>query len=113
MLMGEGPARDEDRVRRNFYGRADQEFDMHYLPLAGLVRGEVYVTNAARAQYALALFALNRSEALTVGRAAWRGGAIAPERSRLSGLPRFASQAAWRAFGATWIAPNGSMRATT
>lgn len=34
------------------------------------------VTNAARAQYALALFALNRPEALTVARAAWRGGAM-------------------------------------
>jgi DNA polymerase len=48
MFIGEGPARDEEREGRNFAGRAGKEYDRHYLPLAGLLRSEVYTTNACR-----------------------------------------------------------------
>jgi len=49
MTVGEGPARDEVKQHRNFAGRSGREFDLHYLPLASLVRSEdVYVTNACR-----------------------------------------------------------------
>ncbi len=49
MLMGESPAREETKQHRNFSGKAGKEFDFHYLPLAGLLRGEsVYTTNACR-----------------------------------------------------------------
>lgn len=48
MLMGECPAREETKQHRNFSGQAGREFDFHYLPLAGLLRGEVYTTNACR-----------------------------------------------------------------
>lgn len=43
--MGEAPGRDEDRLGRPFVGATGQEFDRTYLPLAGLDRAEVYVTN--------------------------------------------------------------------
>lgn len=48
MFIGEGPAKDEVRFRTPFKGRAGREFNDLYLPLAGLSRPEVYVTNASK-----------------------------------------------------------------
>jgi DNA polymerase len=45
-FLGEGPARDEVKVGLPFMGRAGKEFNLHYLPLAGLVRPEIRVDNA-------------------------------------------------------------------
>lgn len=46
LFLGEGPARDEVKVGLPFMGRAGKEFNLHYLPLAGLVRPEVRVDNS-------------------------------------------------------------------
>lgn len=46
LFLGEGPARDEVKVGLPFMGRAGKEFNLHYLPLAGLVRPEIRVDNA-------------------------------------------------------------------
>lgn len=46
LFLGEGPAKDEVKQDRPFAGRAGKEFDLHYLPLAGLVRFEIRVDNA-------------------------------------------------------------------
>jgi len=46
LFIGEGPARDEVKVGLPFMGRAGKEFNLQYLPLAGLVRPEVRVDNA-------------------------------------------------------------------
>ncbi len=48
MLVGEGPGVWEDKSGRPFDGRAGQELDRTYLPLAGLSRNEVYVTNVVQ-----------------------------------------------------------------
>lgn len=48
LLLGEAPAKDELRRGFPFAGRSGAELDMHYLPLAGLKRSEVYVSNARK-----------------------------------------------------------------
>lgn len=47
-IIGEGPATDEYRQGRVFAGKTGQELDGQYLPLAGLDRDNVYVTNASK-----------------------------------------------------------------
>ena len=49
LFIGESPAKDEVRRRYPFAGRTGLEFDMQYLPLAGLERSDVRVTNACLA----------------------------------------------------------------
>ena len=48
MFIGEGPGRWEARKGRPFVGDTGAELDGLYLPLAGLERADVYVTNATR-----------------------------------------------------------------
>jgi uracil-DNA glycosylase family 4 len=48
MLIGEAPGKDEDKHGRPFIGKTGQELNDHYLPLAGLRRDNVYVTNAIK-----------------------------------------------------------------
>lgn len=45
MIVGEGPAREEDKRGQFFVGRSGRELDSQYLPLAGLDRSQCYVTN--------------------------------------------------------------------
>jgi uracil-DNA glycosylase family 4 len=45
MFVGEGPARQEERYGRPFAGDTGSELDYYYLPLSGLCRTRVYVTN--------------------------------------------------------------------
>lgn len=45
MLVGEAPGKDENRERRPFVGKSGKELDHAYLPLAGLRRSQVYITN--------------------------------------------------------------------
>jgi len=66
---------DEEKVRRY----AEKSLERSYVEPASLVAFFDRVpplTNPARAQYALALFALARPEAAGVAKAAWRGGAM-------------------------------------
>ena len=49
LFIGEAPAKDEVRRRRPFAGRAGLELDIQYLPLAGLQRPDIRVTNACLA----------------------------------------------------------------
>lgn len=46
MFIGEAPGKDEDKQLRPFVGKTGREVNEHYLPLAGLRREQVYVTNA-------------------------------------------------------------------
>lgn len=46
MFIGEAPGRDEDRKGIPFVGKTGQELDQHYLPLAGLRRENVTISNA-------------------------------------------------------------------
>lgn len=46
MFIGEAPGRDEDRKGIPFVGKTGQELDQHYLPLAGLRREYVTISNA-------------------------------------------------------------------
>lgn len=46
MLIGEAPGKDENKAGQCFVGKTGTELDMHFLPLAGLRRRDVYVTNA-------------------------------------------------------------------
>ncbi len=48
MFIGEAPGPAEDRGRRPFIGPTGDEFNGQYLPLAGLNRRQVYVTNAVK-----------------------------------------------------------------
>lgn len=48
MCIGEAPGQVEDHVGIPLVGPTGQEFDNTYLPLAGLTREEVYVTNARK-----------------------------------------------------------------
>jgi DNA polymerase len=48
MFIGEQPAREEDRYGFPFAGRTGSEFDRTYLPLSGLLRDDIYVTNARK-----------------------------------------------------------------
>lgn len=48
MFIGEAPGKDEDKQLRPFIGKTGQEVNDHYLPLAGLRRDQVYVTNAIK-----------------------------------------------------------------
>jgi len=47
-FIGEAPGRDEDKHGRVFIGKTGQELNDHYLPLAGLRRDGVYITNAIK-----------------------------------------------------------------
>lgn len=46
MFIGEAPGKEENERRIPFVGRSGQEFDNNYLPVAGLDRRDVFVTNA-------------------------------------------------------------------
>jgi uracil-DNA glycosylase family 4 len=46
MFVGEAPGKDEDRRGVPFVGKTGMELDQHYLPLAGLRRDRVRITNA-------------------------------------------------------------------
>lgn len=46
MLLGEQPARDEDRRGEVFCGRTGKELDATYLPLASLPRSSVFIMNS-------------------------------------------------------------------
>lgn len=50
MFLGEGPGKDEDRYRYPFVETAQtgKEFTQTYLPLSGLRREDVYITNASK-----------------------------------------------------------------
>ena len=48
MFIGEAPGREEDKMGKPFIGKTGQEVNEHYLPLAGLRRDQVYVTNAIK-----------------------------------------------------------------
>src|ERR1700674_5688626 len=48
MFIGEAPGKDENKAVRPFIGKTGQEVNDHYLPLAGLRRDQVYVTNAIK-----------------------------------------------------------------
>lgn len=48
LLVGEAPGYDEERKKRVFIGKTGEEVNRHYLPLAGLRREHVLVTNAIR-----------------------------------------------------------------
>lgn len=50
MLIGDAPGRDENRKGWAFMGKTGRELDDCYLPLAGLKRGDCYVTNAMKCQ---------------------------------------------------------------
>ena len=46
ILLGECPAKDEDRFGEPFKGRTGKELDHTYLPLTGLPRSSFYIMNA-------------------------------------------------------------------
>lgn len=48
MLVGEAPGSNEDKLGRPFVGAAGKFLDGTLLPLAGLTRGEVYITNVVK-----------------------------------------------------------------
>jgi len=48
MFIGEAPGREEDWGGRPFIGRAGDEFNNHYLGLAGLDRDDIYITNTMK-----------------------------------------------------------------
>lgn len=52
MLIGEAPGENERQGMRPFIGKAGQELNEHYLPLAGLHRDNVYITNAVKCFWA-------------------------------------------------------------
>jgi soluble lytic murein transglycosylase len=73
--------------------RAEQRLDSEPVPAEKLVAFFDRIpplTNAARARYALALAAMNRSDAASIARAAWRGGPMS-ETSEAYLLGRFAA----------------------
>jgi uracil-DNA glycosylase family 4 len=48
LFLGEGPGESEDWKRLPFIGPSGRELDRQYLPLSGLMRQDVYVTNAIK-----------------------------------------------------------------
>jgi uracil-DNA glycosylase family 4 len=48
MFIGEAPGKDENRYKRPFVGRTGKEFNETYLPLAGLRRNDIYLTNTIK-----------------------------------------------------------------
>lgn len=48
VFVGEAPGKEEDKRKRVFVGKTGQELEQHYLPLAGLRRENVYITNAIK-----------------------------------------------------------------
>lgn len=48
MFIGEAPGKMEDERQRVFIGKTGQEFNEHYLPILGLRRENVYITNAIK-----------------------------------------------------------------
>src|SRR4051812_5432033 len=48
VFIGESPGRDEDKKMTPFVGKTGEEVNRHYLPLAGLRRENVYITNAIK-----------------------------------------------------------------
>lgn len=48
MIIGEGPGYNENKIGIGFVGQSGKELDYTYLPLAGLKRSEVFVTNAVQ-----------------------------------------------------------------
>ena len=48
LLIGERPGQTENKYQRVFIGKSGRELDETYLPLAGIERSEVRVTNAVR-----------------------------------------------------------------
>lgn len=48
MLIGEGPAGDEYKYNRVFAGKTGDEMNDMYLPMSGLDRDDVYITNASK-----------------------------------------------------------------
>jgi uracil-DNA glycosylase family 4 len=46
MALGQNPGKEEEAGGRPFIGRSGQEFNENYLPLAGLSRDSIFVTNA-------------------------------------------------------------------
>jgi uracil-DNA glycosylase len=48
MFIGEGPGKEENEKLIPFIGKTGREVNEHYLPLAGLRRDQVYVTNAIK-----------------------------------------------------------------
>lgn len=48
MLIGEQPGKEENSRGRCFIGKTGQEMNEHYLPLSGLQRDFVYMTNACK-----------------------------------------------------------------
>src|SRR6185369_14835073 len=48
IFIGEAPGKNENESRRPFVGKAGQEFNDHYLRLAGLFSSDVYVTNSVK-----------------------------------------------------------------
>ncbi len=48
ILIGEAPGKDENKRLYPFVGKTGRELDEHYLPIAGLRRNSVYVTNAIK-----------------------------------------------------------------
>ena len=48
MMLGESPGKEEDARGRVFVGKTGQEVNGYYLPIAGLQRSEVYMTNVVK-----------------------------------------------------------------
>lgn len=48
LFIGEAPSKDDNRLGEPFTGKLSTELDYHFLPLAGLKRPEVYLTNACQ-----------------------------------------------------------------
>lgn len=46
--IGEAPGKDENKRRRVFIGKTGREVEEHYLPLAGLKRQSIYISNAIK-----------------------------------------------------------------
>jgi uracil-DNA glycosylase len=47
-LIGEAPGKDENSKNKPFIGKTGRELNEHYLPLSGLRRDKVHITNAIR-----------------------------------------------------------------
>lgn len=48
--VGEAPGPDENRKGKPFCGKAGREVNQHYLPIAGIPRPKIYITNAIKCQ---------------------------------------------------------------
>ncbi len=65
MLIGEGPGFFENKLGVPFVGRSGDELNRTYLPLAGLVRSDIYVTNAVQCRQERNGVDVKPTEALT------------------------------------------------